>query len=126
MGGLRSEAEQKDQAIQLWFINRLFATLSISLILAGAISSFDIYVRSGMQNEEGYGKYTCIAEVFWVSLYTFILVLLMLLYMPRESLSQLTQNEEFVVVEANDDAKYFFFLVILGCRCRNAKSPALK
>jgi hypothetical protein len=108
MGRLRSEAGRKDQPIKLWFINKLFAILFVSFVLGGAVASFDVYVRSGMQNEEGYGKHTCIAEVFWLSLYTFIIGLLMLLYMPREYLGYLTQKEDFAVIENNDNAQYIY------------------
>lgn len=99
---LRSEANKKGQAIKLWFLNKLFAVFSISFVLGGAIASFDIYVRSGMQGDGGYGNFTCIAEVFWISLYTFIVGLLMLLFVPKEALNSLGQGEDFVVAEDKD------------------------
>jgi len=105
MGRLRNEVNKKDLPIKVWFINRLFAILFVSFMLGGMIASFDVYVRSGTQNEEGYGKYTCMAEVFWLSLYTFIIGLLMVLYMPREYLSHLTQKEDFVIIENKDNAR---------------------
>ena len=117
-GKLRSKAEEKDHAVRLWYINKLFLILFLTVVLAAAVLNFDIYVRIGMYNENGYEKYTSVVEAIWLALYSFPITALMFLFAPGDNLNSLIFQEEFNETNTADINEIVHELPTIGTESR--------